>query len=425
MEINNVFIEHWPLLQCVNVFISFTENISDSINVSVKNNKIALKYDKNSTTIELSNRFQLQLHTLSLLMIEKNYITFRLNTNTDNNHFELEYIDCSNSSKDIKSSDPPKITIKPNENCTIICSNCTCQLSEMLHFQRILELPSQNLDINDWFCHKPHQTTTTTSVDVNDNNNKEKPSSPCTTTTTKFNANKFEANANDLLYGHFCVLINAEKFRNIKQKQNTIYCKRCLKYIGEMYQKSSIKIWNENVTIINRNDVNSNFFTDSTSIWINFMFIIEKMLKDFNFSDDVGMMPINKILIEADSLNGKYRRYLFLQILKRNLDIYTSFDSNGNNNNQCLSSINLQKINAMKIQFSVCNKIQDTNEELLLHQRRSYALLKFWQNDATVVQFEISRQMFDVSVKNLIKNSNFIADCYRNSNDGFILSYLY
>lgn len=412
IQINKILIEHWPLLQCVNVFISFTENLSnitDSINVTVQKNKVQLKYDQNFTTIELSQWFQFKLHSLSLLIIEQNYLSFRLNTNTDNNNFELEYIDCSNSLTNNKLTQPMTLlTIKPNESFLLCCSNCTCQLSETLQFKRILELPSQNIDINEWFCHKPHHQITSNVVDVNDNIDK-----MCTKTM------QFNANANDLLYGNFFVVINdVDKFKNIISQSNTIYCKRCLKYIGEKHQNLSLKIWNENVTI-NRinNNLDNHLFSESKSIFGNFMFIIRKMLQDFNFSADVGMPPINKILFEGDSLNGQHRRYLLLHILKRNLDVYVSF----NNTNECLESIILEKINAMKIQFCVIDKNQNNNEQ---HHQRSYALLKFWQNDATVVQFEISRQMLDVSIKNLYKNADFVGEC-RHSNDGFMLSYLF
>lgn len=432
IQTDKILIEHWPLLQCVNIFIRFTDKLetcTDSITVSVTKSIISLKYDTNPlTTIDLANYFELQTHSLSLLMIEQNYVSFRLNTNTDD-RFGMEYIVRDNCTVDNPSADKPlslQIAIHPNDEFSIACDNCTCSLSKQLAFKRILELPSENLDLSEWFCHKPHQQL----LDVNDNgempNSNECNSSSNSATDAvelkQFNANAFEPQTMDLLHGHFFVVIGIDKLYNVKQRNNTIYCRRCLQHIGEMHRQTSVKIWNENVRVIRSNDdvhanastIDNRLFDRSTSIFVNFIFIIRKTLQDFNFAHDVGMRPMNRILFEAKSSDGRHCRYLFVQILKRNLNVYVSrIEPDELDNDENGSVIQLDKVDGMKIQFRTVEQ----------SEQRS-ALLDFWQNDAGVVQFQISRRMFDEAAKRLYANSELVAECYRNSNDGFLLSYV-
>lgn len=436
IQTDKILVEHWPLLQCVNILIRFTEKLTngtDSITVSVTKTEISLQYDDSPlTTIQLADYFELQTHSLSLLMIEQNYVSFRLNTNTDD-RFGMEYIvrdDCS--VRNPLTGEPFRLqmSILPNDQFSIACDNCTCPLSKQLAFQRILELPSENLDLNEWFCHKPHQL-----LDVNDNsempngNECSSSSSVAAAALKQFNANKFEPQTMDLLHGHFFVVIAIDKLANVKQRNDTIYCRRCLQHIGEMHRQTSAKIWNENVRVVRSNNEQRSaasalaidgdrLFDRSASLFANFMFIIRKTLQDFNFAHDVGMRPMNKILFEAKSTDGHHCRYLFVQILKRNLNVYVSRRQQSEeelDNDATSRMVRLDHVDAMKIQFRTVEQCE---------QRASCALLDFWQNDAGVVQYQISRRMFGVAAKRLYTNSELVAECYRHSNEGFLLSYV-
>ncbi|KAJ6646799.1 Cuticle protein 7 [Pseudolycoriella hygida] len=68
--------------------------------------------------------------------------------------------------------------------------------------ERILELPSENLDLSEWFCHK-HQSSET--PDTNDPIH----------TKGKFNFAKFKPRDTELLFGQFFFLFNATKLTNL------------------------------------------------------------------------------------------------------------------------------------------------------------------------------------------------------------------
>lgn len=413
MIIDQILIEYWSRLQSANFCILLSKPFTDvqSVKIHLRDSQIYLSYNSSelcqmqTITIDLTKFFNIKTHSLSLLMIKTNYLSFRINTTNTLNNFDEELLRRPvelNGNCKRKVSKP---NVLPKELIQLICSNCTAPLTKLMSFQRVLELPSENLDVSDWFCHKTHDTAEED---------------------TKFNFTKFEPRTMDLLYGQqFFILLNAEHLQNLKTKCDSIHCKRCLQYVGDnIPKKKSMKLWNENVKVQHDTNVKPLFGSQRTSILDHFRTIIEQIIYDYNFlvsTPQNGMSQSMKILLECGN-NRKSEKYLFIQIMNKNL---VMLKKENENHEACMkqdSIVNLIKVTGHKVLFHVENL--ETKKETNTAGTKS-ALVDFWQNDPSVSHSQISQKMFDCAVDNLHENSKLVPECYRSCNGGFLLSYVF
>lgn len=391
MPIKQVLIEYSSRLQVANFFLLFTKSFADtkSVKIHLKPSEIIIEFDGDRITLDLIEHFQLETCSLSLLSIDGDNVSFRLNTNNDDS-FRFEFLNLNNNelpSQLLKL----KLNIEPNKDFQILCSNCTCPLTTTQNCRRILELPSENLDLSEWFCHKHHATIESTA------NVKSQPID----SKEKFNFAKFSPRDTDLLYGQFFFLFNGTKLINVKTKNEFVYCQRCLQFIGEPVRDGTIKIWDENIKI--QSKLESFQLFDGSSILKNFFFIIRKNIQDFDFISSAGLPPTNKILFETKCPDGK-TNFLLLQIMNKNLELFTL--------SGCVNGkANLRQLSGMKIFYRI-----DSDE--------TRPMVKFWQNDVGCSNIQISKKMFDHAVDTLNEYSNFIPVTYRNMG-GFTISYLH
>lgn len=390
LPINQIMIEYSSRLQVANFFILFKRRFADTktVKILLKPSDISIHYDGEKVTLDLTEHFQLETCSLSLLNIGGDNVSFRLNTNNENN-FRFEYLNLNN-------NDTPseilklKLNVESDKDFQIICSNCTCPLSAMQNYRRILELPSENLDLSEWFCHKHHHSATETTSNDHPINAKE-----------KFNFAKFNPRDTDLLYGQFFFLFNATKLTNVKIKNNFVYCRRCLSFIGETVRDATIKIWDENIKILSK--LESIRLFDGSSIFKNFYFIIQKNVQDFDFMSSAGLPSTNKILFETKDTDGS-TNFLLLQIMNKNLELFTlSGFVNG--------MVSLKQLLGMKVFYRIES---DENRPMV----------KFWQNDVGCSNIQISKKMFTIAVDTLNEYSQFVPVTYRNMG-GFTISYLH
>lgn len=390
MPINQILIEYSSRLQVANFFLLFKKRFADtqSVKILLKPTEIALHFDGEKFTLDLTEHFQLETCSLSLLNIGGDNVSFRLNTNNENN-FRFEYLNLNNneSPTDVLKL---KVNVESDKDFQIVCSNCTCPLTSMLNYRRVLELPSENLDLSEWFCHKHHSTAETIS-DNHPINAKE-----------KFNFAKFSPRDTDLLFGQFFFLVNTTKLTNVKTKNNFVYCRRCLQFIGETVRDSTIKIWDENIKILSAKLESQSLF-DGSSIFNNFYFIIRKNIQDFDFMSSAGLPSTNKILFETKDSDGS-THFLLLQVMNKNLELFTlsGFAS---------SMVSLQQLVGMKVFYRI-----ESDE--------TRPMVKFWQNDVGCSNIQISKKMFTVAVDTLNEYSKFVPVTYR-SMGGFAISYLH
>lgn len=391
MPINQILIEYSSRLQVANFFILFKKRFADSqsVKIHLKPSEILIHFDGEKVTLDLFEHFELETCSLSLLNIGGDNVSFRLNTNNENN-FRFEYLNLNNNElpSDVLKL---KINLASDQNFQIICSNCTCPLTTIQNYRRILELPSENLDLSEWFCHKHHSTDEPA---TNENNHP-------INAKEKFNFAKFNPRDTDLLYGQFFFLFNTTKLINVKTKNNFVFCRRCLQSIGEPVRDSTIKIWDENIKIQSKSESYRVF--DGSSIFKNFYFIIRKNIQDFDFMSSAGLPATNKILFETKYLDGT-THFLLLQIMNKNLELFTL-------SGFVQGMVTLKQLLGMKVFYRI-----ESDE--------SRPMVKFWQNDVGCSNIQISQKMFTVAVDTLNEYSKFVPITYRNMG-GFTISYLH
>lgn len=422
MDIENILIEHWPRLKCANFFLLFSKNFTEisAVRVNLKRSIIDIQFEINKLiTIDLTSiGLQIQVNSLSLLIVQKNLISFRANICNDDDNFHRELLNIPELPTIQNTLVKLPINIQPNENFQILCANCQCYLTDTLNFDRVLELPSENMDLSEWYCHKPMTNAEGGGTDDSsshsqhaycniDNKNDD---STSIANNQKYNYTKFHPRRNDLLYGNFFTLFIIEHFQNkvrIDDDTKLIHCKRCLRHIGEMLRLQSIRIWNCNVKILPRID-NQNkqseivSLFEGKSMYTNFLFILGKILIDFEIVVAVAHQT-QRIIFEAIGFDGR-TRFLFVQIMAKNQEIF-QIDRIVND------IINLKASNVMKVLFRC-----ETNE--------NQPLLQFWQNDVNVINSQISIEMYDCVVNKLYDRTKFVPEIFR-ENNGFSLSYIF
>lgn len=398
MKIENILIEHFPRLKCANFFILFNQNFTDvsSVRVHLRSTEILVRFDNaHNTTIDLELlNIRIQINSLSLLIAKDNLISFRINIASS---FREEILPMNDEMNDMGLMKRLELNVKPDMEFSIVCDNCSGPLSSLLRFQRILELPSENMDSNDWFCHKPGETSCNgggggcSSSNSNSNSDRQ-----------LFNANNLTPTENNLLYGNFFALIHHTHIVNthINSRYRMLHCKRCLNHIGECVNESTMQIWNGNIKIQPNVDTKNTvrLFHDSDSLYRNFLVIVDRLTYDYRM---LGRQTL-KLLFEANTAKGT--TFLFIQTMARNLEIY-----------QMNKQSNLERTTMSRVDGIKCLFLSEENTDP--------TLVQFWQKDVNVISAHISIGMLDAAVEHLHTLSKYVPEQFR-TNNGFCLSYL-
>lgn len=228
-----MIIEHRPRLQSANFFMHFNGPITDQekINVVLRNDSVEIKRQKEDGStvggllISTEGQLDVLTNSLSALVAKDGYLSFRVNTNSK--CFQSELL--RTQPNQLGQVDKLKCNVTVNEEYVIACGNCTRDLG-MGKWTRILELPSENFDCGDWFCHK------------------------------KIDFDITSPRQHELFYGYYYWLVNGSVFdaKKVIKKSQSVYCKRCLQYLGQKMNNNednkaqeegagTIKVWNENL----------------------------------------------------------------------------------------------------------------------------------------------------------------------------------
>lgn len=395
MKIENILIEHFPRLKCANFFILFDTNFDDVslVRVHLRPTEIFVRFENDqSTTIDLESlAVRIQINSLSLLIAKGNLISFRINIASS---FREEILPMQSTMNAPGAMKRILLNVEPNTEFSIVCDNCSGPLSKSMRFRRILELPSEQMDSNEWFCHKPDTTAC---------NGQHQ---------SVFNASSLIPAEDVLLFGNYFVLIHRTHIQNIhlNSQQRMIHCKRCLSQIGESVGDSTaLKIWNDNIKIIRTvNGTPERLFTDSESLFHNFLVIVDRISYDYQM---LGRHTL-KLLFEARSTKGS--TFLFIQTMARNLEIYQmNKDTNEittNANTIATDRATMTRVDGIKCLF-------------LCEENTDRTLVEFWQKDVNVLTAHISIAMLDATVEHLHQLSKYVPEQFR-MNNGFCLSYL-
>lgn len=386
MKIENILIEHFPRLKCANFFILFDKNFDDvsSVRVHLRPTEIFVRFENDhSTTIELESlAVRIQINSLSLLIAKDNLISFRINIASS---FREEILPMQ-SQMEAGSMKQLSLSVEPTTEFSIVCDNCSGPLSNALQFRRILELPSEQMDSNDWFCHKPETTAC---------NGQHQP---------VFDRSSLMPAEDDLLYGNFFALFHRKHIINIhiNAQHRMIHCRRCLSHIGESVGDSlALKLWDGNIKIIrNTENTPARLFNESNSLFHNFLVIVDRISYDYQM---LGRQTL-KLLFEANSSKGT--TFLFIQTMARNLEIYQMNKTDAEQTDRAT----MQRVDGIKCLF-------------LCEENTDRTLVEFWQKDVNVVSANISIGMLDATVEHLHLLSKYVPEQFR-MNNGFCLSYL-
>lgn len=195
-----------PRLQSVNIYIALKEHPSDvQINLNRKGFDIILNGIVHSI---FCADLDIMSQSLSLLHIDETHISFRVQINCRKVELLRPLLDVENFSKN-------KRRFNKNAEYTISCANCSFVFCDNVIFERVLPLPTENLDINNWFC---HDGVNNFAIDLN-------------------------PSGTDLFYAQNYVHLDQHLLNNVLKSDKVIVCKRCLLWLGLKINKSTLKIW--------------------------------------------------------------------------------------------------------------------------------------------------------------------------------------
>lgn len=442
-NIDRVLIELRPRLQSANFFICFSRRFAEikTTKIDLGSDRITISTENNDERYEirLGDYFKLHTQTLSSLLIKNNYICFRINTNENKFHSEVLEINEYNACTDLKL----ECGLQAGKGYRIMCSNCGNPLKdETVSFRRILELPSDHMDSNEWYCHQhPHGEGKTDDTHAH---------AECSSSSTKApHPNKFSPTEVDLFYGPFYALVDRKHLERVHLRaERFLYCKRCLQFLGTMKRNGSAKLWYENVRFKpvgedqsdELNPTGQSLFCVDQSL-PNFQYLVRKTVNDFNFISHLGLPPIFKLIFEMrrPGLDGDVF-YLLMQIMDANLNVFkirkdldadSSASDDQTEERQAKEGVDEEDDE----DDDVFVPTQKTHRNIHLNRHRvmkvmyryekfeQQPIINFWLQDYNVVSVEISEQMFKTAIRYLDSNSDYVPECYRN-NLGFNLSYL-
>ncbi|XP_059045850.1 uncharacterized protein LOC131841549 [Achroia grisella] len=411
MLIKSIFMELRSRLRSCNVYITtgvdFTKNCN--LKISIQSNCIVLNYyDDNdkikrsdslssieslsdcyseeeydvTSTIPIEEFCQIIPNSMSCLKIDKNTISFRILTEPRNGGNFYNELLTSNTSENASKSNDIKINLKIHNELKITCANCSNTISESLvKFDRILELPSTNMDMSEWFCHGHGHNSHIEPV--------------------------LKSNKHDFLYRLTSFVVNntvlSEKSKKFNSKREIYHCNRCLAWLG-IKNKDSVKLFNSEVTI-NQDNMEKRVFIHKTSTddlkIDDFIFTIEKLTQEFNLGLQYTMMC--KIILEC-TISTTNKQYLLIWVMDKELQVLRSCGEHIDSDKIKLQSCLLTKI-LYKIELSLNDEVEA------------------WLSDPGVVSTDISKNMFCRGIEHLQNMSLKVPELFRNAN-GYCVSYL-
>lgn len=417
MLIKSVLVELRSRLQSCNVFITTGISFSKDCNlkVSIQSNCIVLNYysggqkkrrdslssieslsdcseDESSveeiSIIPIQEFCRIIPNSMSCLKIDKDTISFRLLTEPESGgDFYKELLTPkpdANSSNSISNKENFKVNVTVGNEVLISCGNCSNVLSNSaIKFDRVLELPSENMDISEWFCHGHSHGDLPKDEIV------------------------LKPNKLDFLYRLTYFLINisllSEETNKFNSKRNVYHCNRCLAWLGLKNKDNMMKLFNSEV-VIQEDNVEMRVFTYKTSIGIksadDFIFTVERMIKEFDLGLQYTIMC--KIVLECN-ISAENKQYLLIWVMDKELQVLREKSQIINDKIELLSSTVTKLL--YKIEFSLNSEVES------------------WLADPTVVSTEISKGMFSNGIKHLEKMALKIPKSFRNAN-GFFVSFL-
>uniref|UniRef100_A0A182M0H6 E3 ubiquitin-protein ligase E3D n=1 Tax=Anopheles culicifacies TaxID=139723 RepID=A0A182M0H6_9DIPT len=461
-KIDRLLVELRPRLQCANFFISFPRKFADiestTIELATDRITIVMKGERVRYEIRTGDYFQLHTQTLSSLVIKNRYICFRVNTNES--VFGFERLCTDQGTQDNNPDEEPfRLTcnVEAGKPYQVLCNNCAGPLVQSdgqevprITFNRVLELPSEQLDTDDWFCHRHDHPRNVEEQQGDSGHTHGESSTPSLGT-------KFEPQQYDLFYGTFYALMHRSILQRVHvRKERFVYCKRCLQYLGSTRKnRTSVKLWYENVRFQPDRSVPLALFRTDDALAL-FHHLVRKTVREFNFVTHLGLPPSIKLMFELrrPGMEGDVF-YLLMQIMDCQLSVFRAKQkrTGSGSSESCSDDIDDDRgKTSERTELEPHDANDESNDEdddeddvfvddsyrkhtIKLERHRAMKLMYryekyeeqplfvFWREDSNVVNLELSEPMFSAAIRYLDANSSYVPECYR-VNLGFSMSYL-
>lgn len=348
-----------PRLQSCNVYFILKPGLNDQLRISLKSNEIHIVSNGEVQIIPVK-RFNILVNSLSCLQVSGSFLSFRFQTQnltktTGRFTTELVMYELEDSFSSLGISNNNTKIVK-DLGYILKCGNCKNNLSDTINFNRVLPLPSENAEPQDWFCHKSEELC-------------------------KFS---FNPNENDCFYSNCYIRLNHNIFNNVKLTQNDIIvCKRCLSWLGLKINTETFQVWFN--TVILESDqccIYSNALSD-------FILSVRTDIKELVFG------PC-KVLFECRNLNCT--DFLCVWVLEKSLEVIIK----GQNFKSDKSGS--QKV--AKVLFYFCSEKD--------------SIIGDWLDDSNVSNVKISKQMMVKGLNHLFEMSKLVPSCFRMSNNFYV-----
>lgn len=411
MLIENVFMELRARLRSCNVYITTTIDFSKNCNlkINIQSNCITLNYYNNNSdkfnrrdslssieslsdcyseddsddtiVIPLGEFCHIIPNSMSGLKIEKNNISFRILTESKNGGTFYTELLKTNADKPKHETHHVTFNVKIGDDVKINCKNCSNTVSkDKVQFKRVLELPTSNLDMSEWFCCN-HGGCSQPITEV-------KPAN--------------EDFLYRLTYFVLSLTVLSEKSLKFNSKRELYHCNRCLAWLG-IKNKDTVKLFNSTVKL-EQNGEEAAILNHQNSLSQNpdindFIYTIESLAKEFNLGLQYNLLC--KIILEC-SISTNKKQYLLIWIMDKELQVLQNSD--------CINGM-------MKLKSSYLAKILYKTEDSLNEEVES------WISDPSVVSTEVSKPVFFSGIDHLNQMSMKVPESFRSTN-GFSVSYL-
>lgn len=386
LSIKSFVIEYRQRIQSGNCFICFNHALDTrQTKISLKSTEIVIQVNDEIKKIETKDFFDINIESFHQLLVKDKFISFRFIT-ANAKQFDTEVLKLNGTSNKFQRI---RLSVDTNKEVTITCSNCDSCLTieKEVNLKRFRELPSSNLDVSDWFCHRHDEEK----IFDHTLQNKDESSPSCFNEKTL----QFQPRTNDVFYAPFSLLMNYEVFdkNKLREKRKLIYCKRCLLLMGE-HSNAITKFWWDCVKFSNKL-----FFDVASSIDL-----IKLVIKNHLACDGLSVLtPIVKIIFESTIPTDGKKSHILIQVMDRNLQLLKL----------SLKDMQLQERSTFKVMYLKLNEDNADDERTL----------KYWQKDINITTFELSFKMFHSLCEYLKTQSDLIPDVYR-TNNYFQLSYI-
>jgi HECT-like Ubiquitin-conjugating enzyme (E2)-binding len=178
----------------------------------------------------------------------------------------------------------------------------------------------------------------------------------------------------------------------LRRKNQLIYCKRCLQLLGETSNQNVTKFWWESIK-----------FQDKLIFDVSPIELVKNVISN-HLACDVYIAPIVKMIFETKIPTDDKKLHILIQVMDKNLQLMQLN----------MESMKLVERKAIKVMFLKLTEGIPEDDRTL----------NFWQKDLHVTNFELSFKMFHLILEYLETQSELIPGVYRNSNNGFQLTYI-